>query len=45
MNLHKFMLSYEVKNDKTLFKQQFLKHLDEVLSKISVVEFLYQSIN
>jgi hypothetical protein len=44
MNLHEFMCCYEakmIKNTNNLFKQQFLLRLDDVLSKISVVDFLY----
>jgi hypothetical protein len=42
MNLNEFMRSYESKIAQTAnnsFKQQILIHLDDVLGKISVVEY------
>lgn len=44
MNLHGFMRRYAakmIKDVNNLFKQQSLMCLDDVLSKISIVDFLY----
>jgi hypothetical protein len=43
MNFHEFMRCYEKNNINTnnLFKQQFLMHPDDVLCKMSFVEYSY----
>jgi hypothetical protein len=44
MNFHEFMRSFEAKttsNANNLFKQQFLMHHNEILCKMSVVDYPY----